>query len=154
MGAAESFDPSVLPAKRVASGALIRDPEGSVLLAKPTYKEGWDIPGGLVEPGESPREAAERECFEELGRHVEIGDLLCVHYAPSARIPGDGICFVFDGGTSSADPGDYVLPPDELSDLSFIRPAELDAYLPPIMVPRLLAAIEATRTRMIVYLER
>lgn len=154
MGTAESFDPSVLPTKRVASGVLIRNPEGAVLLVKPTYNEGWDIPGGLVEADESPREAAQRECLEELGRNVEIGDLLCVHYAPGATTPGDGVCFVFDGGTSSADPRDHVLPADELSDLAFVSPVELDAYVPSVMVDRLLAAIEATTTRAIVYLER
>lgn len=134
--------------------ALIRNLDGAVLLVKPTYKEGWDIPGGLVEADESPREAAQRECLEELGRNVEIGALLCVHYAPGARTPGYGICFVFDGGTSSTSPDDHVLPADELSDLAFIRPAELNAYLPSVMVVRLLAAIEATRMQAIVYLER
>jgi hypothetical protein len=34
--AAEGFDPSSLPVKRVASGVLIRNPEGAVLLVKPT----------------------------------------------------------------------------------------------------------------------
>jgi 8-oxo-dGTP diphosphatase len=154
MGAAESLDPSVLPAKRVASGALIRDPEGAVLLVKPTYKEGWDIPGGLVEAGESPREAAQRECLEELGHEVEIGDLLCVHYADGAHTPGDGICFVFDGGAALASSDDYVLPAEELSALAFVRPTDLDAHLPLVMVVRVLAAIEATTTRAITYLER
>jgi 8-oxo-dGTP pyrophosphatase MutT (NUDIX family) len=152
--ATESFDPSSLPVKRVGSGVLIRNADGAVLLVKPSYKEGWDIPGGLVEVGESPREAAGRECLEELGREVEIGDLLCVHYAEGAQMPGDGIMFVFDGGTCSASPDDYRLPANELCAASFTSPAELDSRLPPVMFVRLLAAIEATRTRAIVYLER
>jgi 8-oxo-dGTP diphosphatase len=154
MDAVEHFDASVLPAKRVASGVLIQNREGAVLLVKPTYKEGWDIPGGLVEAGESPREAACRECLEELGRKVDIGGLLCVHYADGARTPGDGICFVFDGGTTSASSDDYVLPAEELSDVDFIQPGDLGAYLPTVMVVRLLAAIEAAAKGAIVYLER
>jgi 8-oxo-dGTP pyrophosphatase MutT (NUDIX family) len=148
------FDPSVLPVKRVASGALIRDVSGAILLVKPTYKEGWDLPGGLVEPGESPLEAARRECLEELGREVEIGDLLCVHYADGARTPGDGVVFVFDGGTSTVQPHEYVLPADELCDVAFVRPADLGSHLPPVMVARLAAAMEACRTGAIAYLER
>jgi len=31
---------------RVAAGVLFRDAQGRVLLVKPTYKDGWDIPGG------------------------------------------------------------------------------------------------------------
>ena len=46
---------------RVAAGVLIRDDAGRVLLVKPTYKDGWEIPGGYVEKGESPHAAATRE---------------------------------------------------------------------------------------------
>ena len=33
----------------------------------------WDIPGGTVEVGESPAEAAVRECFEEAGIRTTVG---------------------------------------------------------------------------------
>ena len=55
---------------RVAAGALFSDESGRVLLVKPTYKKTWDIPGGYVEPGESPRAACIREIREELGLSV------------------------------------------------------------------------------------
>jgi mutator protein MutT len=32
----------------------------------------WEFPGGKVEPGESPREAAMRECREEAGLEVVV----------------------------------------------------------------------------------
>jgi ADP-ribose pyrophosphatase YjhB (NUDIX family) len=38
----------------------------------------WSIPGGLIEVGESLRDAAKREVEEETGVAVEIGDLLDV----------------------------------------------------------------------------
>ena len=31
----------------------------------------WELPGGQVEPGESPAEAAARELFEEVGVQVD-----------------------------------------------------------------------------------
>jgi 8-oxo-dGTP diphosphatase len=49
---------------------LFRDAAGRVLLVKPTYKNGWEIPGGYVDAGESPRAAAAREVKEELVRRV------------------------------------------------------------------------------------
>jgi ADP-ribose pyrophosphatase YjhB (NUDIX family) len=66
-----------LPAKRMGSGALIRDPEGRVLLVEPTYKATWEVPGGVVESDESPRGACARELREELGLEIAVGRCWC-----------------------------------------------------------------------------
>jgi mutator protein MutT len=34
----------------------------------------WEFPGGKVHPGETPAEAAARECFEETGLQVDVGE--------------------------------------------------------------------------------
>ena len=43
-----------LPLKRVGAGLLIRNRHGRVLVVDPTYKDAWEIPGGMVEVDESP----------------------------------------------------------------------------------------------------
>ncbi len=56
-----------------AGGVLVRD--GKVLLIRTENLRGeevWTFPKGLLEPGESPREAALREVFEETGFEAEI----------------------------------------------------------------------------------
>jgi 8-oxo-dGTP diphosphatase len=58
---------------------IIRDDAGRVLLVHQNYK--WrlhGLPGGMVESGETPAEAAVREALEETGLTVTVGERLSV----------------------------------------------------------------------------
>jgi len=55
-------------------GALVAlHVDGKLLLIRNSYRRGWTLPGGGVEPGETSIEAATRELREELGLVVAIG---------------------------------------------------------------------------------
>ncbi len=47
--------------------AVVMDEEGQVLLGRRTDTGSWALPGGIIDPGEQPADAAVRECFEETG---------------------------------------------------------------------------------------
>jgi 8-oxo-dGTP diphosphatase len=132
----------------LAAGALFVDDAGRVLVVEPVYKPEWEIPGGMVEPGESPRAACVRELREELGLDLEPGRLLVTDWAPRDGL--DRVLFVFDGDTLTAGQlAAITLPPDELASWAFVPPADLGGRL----VARLVRRVEAGAAGASWYLE-
>src|SRR5579864_4267295 len=50
-----------------AAGVICMSKAGRILMMRRTDGEGWAFPGGGIEEGETPADAALRECFEETG---------------------------------------------------------------------------------------
>ncbi|WP_236789249.1 (deoxy)nucleoside triphosphate pyrophosphohydrolase [Amycolatopsis sp. GM8] len=65
-----------MKARVIVGAAIVR---GDALLAQqraypPEVAGRWELPGGRVEAGETEPEALRRECVEELGVEVTVGD--------------------------------------------------------------------------------
>lgn len=112
-----------IPRIPASAGALVWDRKGRLLILKPTYKDGWTLPGGIVEAdGESPWEACRRETREECGLELARGVLVCVDFLrPRPGRPG-GMRFLFDGGSLDDDAlAAIVLQPEEIAEYSLVR---------------------------------
>lgn len=65
-----------------SAAVIVLNNEGGLLLCKHADKNIWVPPGGLIEPGEHPADAAVRETWEETGLTVEITGVLGVYGGP------------------------------------------------------------------------
>ncbi|HWL98218.1 MAG TPA: GNAT family N-acetyltransferase [Nocardioidaceae bacterium] len=135
-----------LPRKRVISQLAIRDHEDRLLLCQLSYKPDWDLPGGVVEVGESPRLAAAREVQEELALTVDAGDLLLVDWLPAWSGWDDACTLVFDGGVHAAGLTDSIVPePREIRTAEFCDADQIRERCAPQTVRRALAALDSTQ---------
>ncbi|MEV5431791.1 NUDIX domain-containing protein [Streptomyces sp. NPDC052701] len=142
-------------AETLAAGVLLFDEHDRVLLVDPTYKAGWEFPGGVVEPGEAPARAGMREVAEETG--IRLGDvprLLVVDWEPPAPPGFGGLRLLFDGGRlGTAEAGRLLLPGPELRDWRFVTEEEAAGLLPPVRFERLRWALRARERGAALYLE-
>ncbi|MEU6864133.1 NUDIX domain-containing protein [Streptomyces sp. NPDC046876] len=139
----------------VAAGVLLFDDEDRVLLVDPTYKPGWEFPGGVVEAGEAPARAGVREVAEELGIDLDrVPGLLVVDWEPPVRPAYGGLRLLFDGGRLSAGAAARLrLPGPELRAWRFATEAEAAELLPPVRYERLRWALRARERGRPLYLE-
>jgi 8-oxo-dGTP diphosphatase len=145
---------ATLPRKRMASGVLFTDRAGRVLLVEPTYKDYWEIPGGCVEPDESPHAAAAREVQEELGLRVKPGRLLVVDWVARRGGRTEGVMFVHFGGVMSTEWTEQIeLPAGELRSWAWCDRAEAEERLSDLLSRRVRAAVHALRQNTTSYLE-
>jgi ADP-ribose pyrophosphatase YjhB (NUDIX family) len=71
------------------------DAAGRVLLVRDAQSGQWTSPGGMIEPDETPADAAVREVWEEAGVHVELTHVVGVYGGPGFEI-------VYDNGDRMA----------------------------------------------------
>lgn len=124
---------------------ICRDEQGRVLLARHQDYDQWALPGGSIDPGERPADAAVREMWEETGLLVEPVRVQGVYGGPAYYVTypnGDQIVSVdtvFDcriiGGQPAADQV-------EIKELRYFAPTELAALSLPLWVQITLADLK------------
>ena len=103
---------------------LIRDGERILICQRPANKARgllWEFPGGKVEAGESKREALVRECREELGVTLNVGDVYAelTHEYPDMTVR----LTLFEARIAEGVPRRI-----EHADVKWIKPEEITEY--------------------------
>lgn len=110
----------------IVGAAIVRD--GAVLAQQRAYPPSaagkWELPGGRVEDGESDRDALVRECVEELGVPVVVGETV----GPDVALPGDRVLRVHRAALATSAPQPHPhdhqalrwLTPDQFGQVSWL----------------------------------
>ena len=121
------------------AGAVIAH-SGRVLLIRRSSPAGallWTFPSGKLVPGETAADAAAREAAEEAG--VSVAPLVVlgsrVHPATGWRVVYVA-CRLLDGTA-------HVASPREVAEVRWVRPAELDGFVPGGVYPPVRGWLEA-----------
>lgn len=124
----------------MSAATVTSNSQGEVLMIRRADNNEWQIPGGVVEPGEQPTEAAIRETLEETGILVSIGSCTGVYTHTERGI----FAFVF-----SAQPIDGSLAPSmESSEVAWMPPSEALEKVSDVFRPRISDALSSEPTAL------
>ena len=104
--------------------ALIWDKERFMICQRPAHKARgllWEFVGGKVEPGETKEQALIRECREELGVFLSVGDMFMdiIHEYPDITVH----LTLFNATIAEGEPQKL-----EHNDIQWITPREISNY--------------------------
>lgn len=135
---------TVLATKRVIAHVLFTDTDGRVLLLQTTYKSDYELPGGVVERGETPRAGAIREVAEEIGMLLNLGAPALVDWMPPSLGWSDAIEFIYDAGVLDEQTvGLLRLDPGEIRSAHWLGADELDGLVTELSARRIRAILSA-----------
>lgn len=131
----------------IVSAVVLRDSDGCILVVRKRGTSRYMLPGGKIEAGESPAEAAVRELHEEVGADLETESLsfLGEWTAPAANEAG----LTVHGHIFEHPWVDGLAVRAEIDDLLWLHPDDmaLREDLAPLLVTRVLPALIRQKPR-------
>lgn len=127
-----------IPDERLRFVVIVARHDGRLVLARHRERTTLEIPGGHIEPGEAPIDAARRELYEETGAVDPLIEPVAIYGVHS---PDDAASF---GLLCRAEVGTLgPLPPSEIAEVLLMDECPDNLTYPDIQ-PRLLAHVQAS----------
>ncbi|RTL30958.1 MAG: NUDIX domain-containing protein [Burkholderiales bacterium] len=107
---------------------LVRAPDGRILIVHDLDADTWTLPGGIIEPGETPADAAVREVWEEAGILVKLNRIAGIVGGPGCETSyrnGDKIAWVATVFDATAEDVRTTADGHEIKDAKFVSTGEL-----------------------------
>jgi len=113
--------------------AVVFNPEGQILLVQEKVDGCWSLPGGWADVGYTPRQIAEKECFEEAGLTVKATRLLAVIDKTAQNMPPE-FDYVYKLFIWCDPLNDRIVAGEETMDVGWFN----ESNLPELSKPRIL----------------
>lgn len=145
---------TVTPRKRLIAHALVTDAAGRVLLCETSFKPDFELPGGIVEPFESPADAVAREMVEEMGWGPSVGSVLVVDWLRPYLGWEDALELVFSTQVVEGSDAARLVPDGhEILGLHWVEPDAVGDVMTPFGAARVRSALAALASGRTLYTE-
>ena len=104
---------------------ILENAQGEALIVKAHYKPHWTFPGGIIDEGESPAEAAIREVAEEVGLTIDPMTLRFAWVAHRTSEVINSYQFVFYGALPAGAEASIVLQASEIYEKAWVSKADV-----------------------------
>lgn len=143
-----------LPKKQIGAGVLLFNKNNELLIVKPSYRNYWSIPGGVVEKNETPKNGCIREIQEEIGLSISKLQFLSVNYVFNNDERGESLLFIFYGGTlSNKQIASIQIDKKEIIEYKFLKIKHALSLLDKIMKDSISKSLKALKNKTALYLE-
>jgi 8-oxo-dGTP diphosphatase len=111
---------------RPSSAVLIlEDDAENALIVKANYKKHWTFPGGMIDAGETPKQAAVREVTEEVGLKIDANEVRFGWTAARHSVVADTYQFIFKATLHPGVTEHIILQASEIDDWRLVSKAEV-----------------------------
>lgn len=104
---------------------ILEDDQERALIVKANYKQHWTFPGGMIDAGETPKQAAVREVIEEVGLTIDANDVQFGWTAARHSVVADTYQFIFKAHLYPGVTDHIILQTSEIDDWRLVSKAEV-----------------------------